>query len=262
MTTTMASTVSPYLRRDEYIDLQNRQAELLKHEFDAVRRSHGHLGIETKDVKDDIKELKLSILEIKADRIQSNAFQRNASLRNPVTPIRPLVAFHPDGGIIQPDSNIFPRFIDDFYALRTLSNHDQYRTLVYLADFYDIPLTPLHTSDGDNEHDPRRVVDSLEAILGLNEDNIEAFRQRFRHYDDQPRQLSNVRSFTPPKALPTQFDRSVTRSTAIQENLARPQSIAKLPKTGQGSNGDLAILRLLNVLLLIIFGQEQDHKTR
>lgn len=199
---TMASTTSPYLLRGDFVDFQNRHDKSLNDELFSIRDSIEQVKDELKEFKDDVKEFKDDVKkrfddvnqrfdELKADNMRTNAFVRNNALRNPILPIRPIVAFHPARGVLQPDPTRFPRHADAFYALRFPTTPNHHRMLAYLVSFYDIHVPrPTSSADSDDEpliDDPDTVVDQLESILGLNEDNFVQFRQRAAQLANQPR---------------------------------------------------------------------------
>ncbi|OAA60901.1 hypothetical protein LEL_10780 [Akanthomyces lecanii RCEF 1005] len=207
----MTSALSPYILRDEYVELQNRHDKFLNDELYSIRRSFNQVaaGLEelTADVKtrfDDVNQrfdnFKQRFDELKADNMRTNAYFRNNALRNPTLPIRPIIAFHPDRGILEPDPARFPRHANAFYTLRTPSTPHQHSMLAYLVSFYDIPVPDPSTSDSDDDpesiiiQEPDSVVDQLESILGLNEENFTQFRHRAAQLASYPRPSPPKRS--------------------------------------------------------------------
>ncbi|OAA71744.1 hypothetical protein LEL_08979 [Akanthomyces lecanii RCEF 1005] len=196
----MTSALSPYILRDEYVELQNRHNKFLNDELYSIRHSFNQVAAELKELTADVKT---RFDELKADYMRTNAYFRNNALRNPTLPIRPIIAFHPDRGILEPDPARFPRHANAFYTLRTPSTPHQHSMLAYLVSFYDIPVPDPSTSpdsDGDPEsiiiQDPDSVVDQLESILGLNEENFTQFRHRAAQLASYPQ---------PPPAKRSQF---------------------------------------------------------
>ncbi|TQN73490.1 hypothetical protein CSHISOI_01992 [Colletotrichum shisoi] len=214
------------LSRDDYIDLRNAQDKHLNVEFTSIRHSIDLVKIEVDEVKTEVGKLKTEVGKVKtevgkvktevtglnfrmqrlenqtqrleAEIRQSKAYIRNNALRNPTLPIRPLVIYHPERGILEPNELRFPRNADEFYALRDPQTDRHRSMLAYLAMFYDVRLrTADYTSDDESSDDevfidrPDLVIEKLEDILGLNEDKFIKFRERAR----------NLASRTPPKPI-------------------------------------------------------------
>lgn len=167
------------------------------------------------EVKDDIgtlrTELKGDINLLRAEFERGKAFNYNSRLRNPTFRIEPLAAIHPDGPVL-PDKRLFPKDARAFYSLRVLNSARRLEALAYLVKFYDIPFRAWHAnddddydyesyeSDADEDSDdvskpaeqpelsleeavltyPKRAVEDLETILGLNEENFINFRAHAR----------------------------------------------------------------------------------
>ena len=230
MTSVTMAAESGFLRRDEYIDRQNRHDELLNKEFRNIRQSINQVKSELKEFKDDVQkfrtdvnhrfddvnrrfdELNDDMKEFKVQLLRNAARTWNSDLRNPKYHVRPLPAIR-DRSIIEPDLTLFPRHADEFYTLRDPSTDHQRRMLAYLASFYDVPHAPNPTSsdsndNSDDDHDPIVIVDPedtvgyLEIILGLREDNFEKFRQRALEFANRPRPLPIKRSqLQPPEEV-------------------------------------------------------------
>ncbi|KAI8173233.1 hypothetical protein K4K51_010205 [Colletotrichum sp. SAR 10_75] len=167
------------------------------------------------ELKDDMKdlrtELKSDIDLLRAEFERGKAFNHNSRLRNPTLRIEPLAAIHPDGPVL-PDKRLFPKDAKTFYGLRVLTSARRVEALAYLVKFYDIPFRAWHAnddddydyesyeSDADEDSDdgskpaeqpelsleeavltyPKRAVEDLETILGLNEENFINFRAHAR----------------------------------------------------------------------------------
>ncbi|KZL65374.1 WAC domain-containing protein [Colletotrichum tofieldiae] len=175
------------LSRDDYIELRNSQDKLLNAEFTSI-----HQSIRRLEEKTDRLEEKTDRLEEKTDRLEAemrqlHAHSRNNALRNPTLPIRPVVVYHPERGILEPEPSHFPRNANEFYCLRDPPSDRHRSMLAYLALFYDVQLrTAEHPSDDGNSDDeifldqPDLIVEKLEGILGLHEHKFVKFRERAR----------------------------------------------------------------------------------
>ncbi|KZL67536.1 WAC domain-containing protein [Colletotrichum tofieldiae] len=168
------------LSRDDYIDLRNSQDKLLNAEFTSI-----HQSIRRLEAKTDRLESKTDRLE--AEMRQLHAHSRNSALRNPTLPIRPVVVYHTERGILEPEPSHFPRNANEFYCLRDPPSDRHRSMLAYLAVFYDVQLrTAEHPSDEGNSDDevfldrPDLIVERLEGILGLHEHKFVKFRERAR----------------------------------------------------------------------------------
>jgi hypothetical protein len=130
--------------------------------------------------------------ELKIATLQMAARARNNNLGNPTLLIRSIPIFHQDHGIVHPDPARFPRHADEFYSLKTPQTERHRQILTYLAGFYDILQNASDASDasesdrsqsgGETRIDPERAVELLEDILGLQEHNFIAFRERARQF--------------------------------------------------------------------------------
>ncbi|OHE90240.1 hypothetical protein CORC01_14461, partial [Colletotrichum orchidophilum] len=173
------------LSLDDYIDLRNAQDAHLNAEFTLVRESISRL-----ETKTDRLEEKTDRLE--AEMRQLHAYTRNNALRNPTLPIRPVVVYNPEQGIIEPKPTHFPRNANEFYSLRDPPSDRHRSMLAYLAVFYDVQLRTAEDSGGESSEDevfldrPDLIVEKLEGILGLNEDKFIKFRQRAREIAARP----------------------------------------------------------------------------
>ncbi|OHE90484.1 hypothetical protein CORC01_14212 [Colletotrichum orchidophilum] len=206
------------LSRDDYIDLRNFQDQQLNAEFASVRCSidlvrqelKNDIGLVKQELKKDIGSVKQELKEFKDDvkvqtqrleaqnqRLeaqirQSHAYMRNNALKNPSLPIRPVVVYRPEKGILEPELSQFPRNANEFYSLREPRTDRHRSMLAYLAVFYDVRLrTADYPSEDDASDDetfldrPDIVVEKLEDILGLNEDRFDKFRERARQLATQ-----------------------------------------------------------------------------
>lgn len=124
---------------------------------------------------------------------------RNNALKNPTLPIRPLVVYSPEQGILKPELSRFPRNANEFYSLRDPQTNRHRVMLAYLAAFYDVQLRTAEYSSEDGISDdetfldrPDVIVGKLEDILCLNEDKFVKFRER-------PRQLATHTPWKPIK---------------------------------------------------------------
>ncbi|KAK2005342.1 hypothetical protein LZ32DRAFT_503016, partial [Colletotrichum eremochloae] len=102
-------------------------------------------------------------------------------------PIRPVVVYRPEQGILEPELSKFPQNANEFYALRDPQTNRHRSMLEYLAIFYDVRLrTAGYPSEDDSSDDetfldrPDILVEKLEDILGLNEDKFVKFREKAR----------------------------------------------------------------------------------
>ncbi|KAF5000584.1 hypothetical protein FDECE_11182 [Fusarium decemcellulare] len=116
---------------------------------------------------------------------QMSARFHNNTLRHPHSRIKPVASFHPDRGAVHPDLSLFPNNANEFYALRTCSTPHQQQMLHYLIKIYDISVQPSRDSDDDewdddtsDDVDPSSIVDSLEAVLGLDKEKFIRFLER------------------------------------------------------------------------------------
>ncbi|KZL79581.1 wac domain-containing protein [Colletotrichum incanum] len=195
------------LSRDDYIDLRNSQDQQLNAEFTSVRCSIDLVRQELKNdiglvkeevglVKQELKEFKDDVKaqtqRLEAQIRQSHAYMRNNALKNPSLPIRPVVVYRPEQGILEPELSQFPRNANEFYSLRDPRTDRHRSMLAYLAVFYDVRLRtadyPSEDDSGDDEtflDRPDIVVEKLEDILGLNEDKFDKFRERARQLATQ-----------------------------------------------------------------------------
>lgn len=134
---TMTSALSPYILRDEYVELQNRHDKSLNDELCSIRHSVNQVTAKLEELAADVKTrfdvVNQRFDEFRADNMRTNAYFRNNALRNPILPIRPIVAFHPARGILEPEPARFPRHANAFYALRTPSTPHQDSMLAYLV---------------------------------------------------------------------------------------------------------------------------------
>ncbi|GKT92447.1 hypothetical protein CT0861_09412 [Colletotrichum tofieldiae] len=202
---------SHLLSRDDYIDLRNVQDQQLKAEFTFVRCSidlvrqelKNDIGLVKQELKNDISLVKGELKEFKdnvkaqnqrleAQVRQSHAYMRNNALKNPTLPIRPVVVYRPEQGILEPELSRFPRNANEFYSLRDPQTNRHRSMLAYLAAFYDVQLrTADYPSEDDSSDDeifldrPDVIVEKLEDILGLNEDKFVKFRERARQIATQ-----------------------------------------------------------------------------
>ncbi|OHE90325.1 hypothetical protein CORC01_14374 [Colletotrichum orchidophilum] len=153
--------------------------------FAFVRESISRL-----ETKTDRLEEKTNRLE--AEMRQLHAYTRNNALKNPTLPIRPVVVYNPEQGIIEPKLTHFPRNANEFYSLRDPPPDRHRSMLAYLAVFYDVQLRTTDDSEGESSEDevlldrPDLIVEKLEGILGLNEDKFIKFRQRAREIGARP----------------------------------------------------------------------------
>ncbi|WQF90612.1 hypothetical protein CDEST_15626 [Colletotrichum destructivum] len=146
---------------------------------------------ELKEFKDDVKaqnqRLEAQNQRLEAQIRQSHAYMRNNALKNPTLPIRPVIVYRPEQGILEPEPSRFPRNADEFYSLRDPQTNRHRSVLAYLAAFYDVQLrTADYPSEDDSSDDetfldrPDVIVEKLEDIFGLNEDKLVKFRGRAR----------------------------------------------------------------------------------
>ncbi|KAK2005929.1 hypothetical protein LZ32DRAFT_623330 [Colletotrichum eremochloae] len=189
------------LSRNDYIDLRNVQDQQLNAEFTSVRYS---IDLVRQELRNDIGLVKAQTqrleaqnqrLEAQNQRLeaqirQSHAYMRNNALKNPTLPIRPVVVYRPEQGILEPELSQFPRNANEFYSLRNPQTSRQRSMLVYLAAFYDVQLrTADYYSEADSSDDetflnrPDVIVEKMEDILGLNEDKFVKFRERARQLE-------------------------------------------------------------------------------
>ncbi|GKT92427.1 WAC domain-containing protein [Colletotrichum tofieldiae] len=151
---------------------------------------------ELKEFKDDVKaqnqRLEAQNQRLEAQIRQSHAYMRNNALKNPTLPIRPVIVYRPEQGILEPEPSRFPRNADEFYSLRDPQTNRHRSVLAYLAAFYDVQLrTADYPSEDDSSDDetfldrPDVIVEKLEDIFGLNEDKT-------------LRNLSNARKLSSP----------------------------------------------------------------
>ncbi|TQN71120.1 hypothetical protein CSHISOI_04423 [Colletotrichum shisoi] len=208
------------LSHDDYIDLRNVQDHQLKVEFTSVRCSIdlvrqelksdiGFVKAQTQRLEDQTQRLEdqtqrledqTQRLEAQNQRLeaqnqrleaqirQSHAYMRNNALKNPTLPIRPVVVYRPEQGILEPELSRFPRNANEFYSLRDPQTNRHRSVLAYLAAFYDVQIrTAEYPSEDDSSGDdetfldrPDVIVEKLEDILGLNEDKFVKFRERAR----------------------------------------------------------------------------------
>ncbi|WQF76299.1 hypothetical protein CDEST_01313 [Colletotrichum destructivum] len=183
------------LSHDDYIDLRNIQDHQLKVEFTSVRCSIDLVRQELKNdigfVKAQTQRLEAQNQRLEAQIRQSHAYMRNNALKNPTLPIRPVVVYRPEQGILEPELTRFPRNANEFYSLRDPQTNRHRSMLSYLAAFYDVQLrTADYPSEDDSSDDetfdcPDVIVEKLEDILGLNEDKFVKFRERARQLATQ-----------------------------------------------------------------------------
>ncbi|OHW97035.1 wac domain-containing protein [Colletotrichum incanum] len=185
------------------IGLVKEEVGLVKEEVGLVKEEVGLVKQELKEFKDDVKaqtqrlEAQTQRLEAQTQRLeaqirQSHAYMRNNALKNPSLPIRPVVVYRPEQGILEPELSQFPRNANEFYSLRDPRTDRHRSMLAYLAVFYDVRLRtadyPSEDDSGDDEtflDRPDIVVEKLEDILGLNEDKFDKFRERARQLATQ-----------------------------------------------------------------------------
>ena len=163
-------------------------------EFDGFRKEvrEEFVGFrsEIKEIKDTFVT-KTTFDELKVTVHQMDARSRNNHLKNPTLIIRPVPTFDPiSDRIVQPDPELFPEHANEFYALRNPSTKRQHQLLDYLVKFYDLSQFTGSSSSKEAKKplrlDPERAVELLEDILGLQEDNFIAFRERARRFTGQP----------------------------------------------------------------------------
>ncbi|KAK3935394.1 hypothetical protein QBC46DRAFT_271856 [Diplogelasinospora grovesii] len=183
--------------RDEYVDLRNHQDKQLNFEFHSVRDSIDRVKQELKEFKEDVREFKEDVraqfakvdtqfakvdtqfAELRVETLRLGAYVRNSGLKNPTMRISPLPIYRLDQGIVTPEC--FPKHWKEFCSLRNPSTPSTRHMLIYLARFYEIPLNGAAESEDESSEDeididdPGRVVESLEDMLGLNEDKFTKF---------------------------------------------------------------------------------------
>ncbi|EOO03033.1 putative wac domain-containing protein [Phaeoacremonium minimum UCRPA7] len=215
-------TPNSYLTRDEYTILRHSQDNHLTREFAGLHHSIDGIKRELKEFKEDVKlqftavdqrfnavDQRLDIVQLQlnentAEIRQSAAYSRNSSIKNPYQRITPLVAYRPAHGLADPDLDFFPKTADEFYKLRSPITSAQRKMLHYLINFYDLTndpsILPVDRSvdDGDIDpspfpYDPVRAVESIEVVLGLDEEKIIAFKQRAQQYAAQTLHLPSKR---------------------------------------------------------------------
>lgn len=181
----------------ESIDGVKQELKQFKDEFTEFKDEVKQFKDEVKEFKDEVKEFKDEFKEFKDevnrrfDRIELESLRmgarfQNFILKNPYLMIKPVVAYHGDRGILEPDPNLFPRHAKEFYALRDPSTDRRRRVLAYLLSFYDVQLPPQHDSSENSDDDSGDAlmrdapiaIEVLEGILGLSEDNFVKFRER------------------------------------------------------------------------------------
>ncbi|KAK1691619.1 hypothetical protein BDP55DRAFT_269092 [Colletotrichum godetiae] len=130
----------------------------------------------------------------RAESLQIAASLRNHTIRIPTLRIYPLVAFDLERGIVEPESEWFPKNANEFYSLRNPKTARQRRMLKYLVEFYDVSQHIDASGDSSDSgsqadviQDPETAVTMLEGVLGLNEDNFIHFR---RHVEESSRRLA------------------------------------------------------------------------
>lgn len=200
--TMTASADNPYLLRDEYIDSRNIQDHQLNAELASIRTFVQACFDATE------KKLIRRIDDSDAKHEQKMAYIRNQNLRNPNLPIEPIISLR-DEGLVLPNPTRFPKHAKQFYALRKPDTPLRVRMLSYLVDFYDIQWQTWEVSGADDHADdyenytdedenenaataakpsklslwdavqtyPELAVNTLESILGLNEQNFINFRE-------------------------------------------------------------------------------------
>jgi hypothetical protein len=166
---------NPYMLRDEYVDLRNRQDTHLNQELHSIRASVDGVGQDLRDFKVEVNtqftKVDTQFTELRVELLRLNAYVRNTALRIPTMRIQPLPAYDPDRGAILPQ--FFPKHWKEFCSLRDPSSPSSHRMLVYLARFYDIPLNAEPGSESESSddelvvNDPDRVVESWSIYLVL-----------------------------------------------------------------------------------------------
>ncbi|KAK3364415.1 hypothetical protein B0T25DRAFT_563442 [Lasiosphaeria hispida] len=117
------------------------------------------------EVKDEFQGFRNELNEFNVNLLQLAARTLNSNLKNPTLLIRsvPIPGPNSSRGTIEPVPTLFPRHADDQRHLRGSDREEE----------------PAHT-------DPERAVELLEDILGLQEDNLMAFRERARQLATRP----------------------------------------------------------------------------
>ncbi|KAF4945403.1 hypothetical protein FSARC_14429 [Fusarium sarcochroum] len=175
------------------LDAHDVQFEKIDRRFDAHDVQFEKIDQRFNSLEGRLTTVESVLIETRADVQRILAQSQNGKIRNPLLPIHPVITFDPTKGILKPLTTLFPRNANEFYALRDPKTDQQRRMLEYLISFYDLTHTLLLQTDLDtsatDQDEPTSstdlVIECLEAILGLNENNIDEFRQKAREYSRQ-----------------------------------------------------------------------------
>jgi hypothetical protein len=222
-----------YVLHDEYIPDQQQLKSWIEDEFHQTEHSIDTVRVDLKsfehrvdrrfdgvDARFDVIDARLDnheqrlvniecmLLETRADVQRSTAQNQNSRIRNPHQPIQQVIVLDPVKGIVRPDATLYPKNAAEFYSLRNPTTERKHRMLEYLITFYDVTHVhvPEEEIDDNATSHPQLAVDYLETILGLDENNIEQFRQRARMFD---RDQTFLQPFK--RTLATEEERPVQR---------------------------------------------------